>query len=62
MVTNIPLDKTQDDVARYFQDIIPDLDAVYVNHCYDVKEMIEETRRLTSLRQQRDYLISYKRK
>ena len=62
MVTGIPLNKTQQEVVEFFKGLYPDLDVVYVNYCYDVKDIVREVRRLTDLQQKKAYLLSYKKK
>lgn len=62
MVTGIPLDKTEEEVAEYFKGFFEDLQIVYVNFCYNVKGMIKAVRDLTSNMQIKAYLESYKSK
>ena len=62
MVTGIPLNKTQLEVIEYFKGFRPDLEVIYVNYCYDVKDIVREVRKLTDLQQKKAYLLSYKKK
>lgn len=58
-VTGIPKHKTETDVKEWFKGIFPDLEIVYVNFCYDIKEIIESVRKRTLLKQKLAKMDSY---
>lgn len=62
MVTGIPLNKTQADVVQYFKGFFPDIDIVYVNYCYNVKDIVKAIREMTKWQQKKAYLMAYKKK
>lgn len=62
MVTNLPLNKTQDEVKEWLKGFYTDLDIVYVNYCYDIKEIVRIVRKLTRFQQMKSFLQSYKAK
>ena len=62
MVTGIPLNKTHLEVIEFFKGFVSDLEVIYVNYCYDVKDIVTEIRKLTDLQQKKAYILSYKKK
>ena len=61
MVTGLPLDKTQEEVSKYFKSISPGIEIVYVNYWYKIKEIVDASRKLMTLQNTMSYLESYKR-
>lgn len=68
MATNLPLNKTQEEVKEWLKETFKtrgdaeELDVVYVNYSYNIKDIVIIVRKLTRLQQIRAYLISYRRK
>lgn len=62
MATNLPLNKTQDEVKTWLKEYFPDLEIVYINYCYNITEIVRVVRKLTNLMQMKGYLESYKQK
>lgn len=62
MVTGIPINKSQDDVINFFKKIFKDIDIVYINYCYDVKDKVKLARKIAKWHQKKAYLIKYKNK
>jgi hypothetical protein len=62
MVTHLPLNKTQEEVKEWLRGFYTDLDVVYVNYCYDIKEIVRIVRKLTRLQQLKSFLQAYKNK
>jgi len=62
MATNLPLNKTQEEVEEWLKTFFSDLEIVYVNYCYDIKDIVALVRRLSQLQQIKSYLVAYKKK
>jgi len=56
MVTNLPLNKTQDEVRDWLKTFFEDLDIVYINYCYDIGDIVKVVRRITKLQEMRSYV------
>ena len=46
MITGIPLDKEDKDVIEYFKTIDPDIEIVYVNYWYKIKQIVKASRKI----------------
>jgi hypothetical protein len=68
MATHLPLDKTPEEVKEWiiktFKDRgdDQDLEVVYVNYAYDIKEIVTTIRKLTRLQQIKAYLNAFKQR
>ena len=62
MVTGIPKSKTQDDVKEFFERFDPNLEIKYVSCCYDIRDIIKESRKRTRLTMERAHILSEKRR
>ena len=57
-VTGISKSKSKAEVQHYFQKFDEDLDIVYVNYCYDIRDIVKEVRRQTRLKLEKAYILS----
>lgn len=62
MVTNLPVNKNQDEVKAWFSEFFPQMEIVYVNFCYNITRIVRVVRKLTNLQQIKSYLLAYKSK
>ncbi|CAI2378511.1 unnamed protein product [Moneuplotes crassus] len=62
MISNIPKDKRPDELRKWLEAKVPGIEIVYVNYCYDITELVEVTRKHTSMVQIKAYLEAYKKR
>ena len=62
MVNGIPLSKTQQDAIEFFKKFDENLEIVYVNYCYDIRDIVKESRGLTRLKLEKAYILSERKK
>jgi len=62
MATNLPLNKSKEEVEQWIKSHFESFEIVYINYCYDIKEIVKVIRKLTFLKQMEAYLNAYKKK
>ncbi|CAI2378713.1 unnamed protein product [Moneuplotes crassus] len=62
MISNIPKDKRPDELRKWLEAKVPEIEIMYVNYCYDITELVKVTRKLTSMLQVKAYLEAYKKR
>lgn len=62
MLKNLPRNKTPDELKQWLSAVIPGIEIVYVNYCFNIRKMVKVVRKLTGLQQTKIYWETYKEK
>lgn len=49
MVSNLPK-ATPEEVKKYFEEALEDIEVVYVNHAYDIRKLLKMKKEATKIR------------
>lgn len=62
MLKNLPRHKSPDELKVWLSSLIPGIEVVYVNYCYNIRNLVKVVRKLTALQQTKIYWETYKEK